>query len=125
MESSKQRLAEQQKRFKEESKERLKKICITKVKTTMIGALESIEKRLQKFYKPDGKPTNEQLILQKIFEEIRNEILDRGNQQIRNLEAEFDYYDIEWKRYTLQLPVKPLPEHIAKELKEGKYGKIN
>jgi hypothetical protein len=96
---------EKDKRYKEDSRERLKKICITKVRTTMIGALESIEKRFNQYKSNNNKPTNEELILEKLFNEIRTEILDRGNQQIRNLEAEFEQYIIEWKRYTLQLPV--------------------
>ena len=93
--------------YKQASKDRLTKICITKIKTTMIGALESIEKRLSSLWVPVGdKPTNEQLILRRLFDEMRQEILDRGNAQIRNLETELEQYEIEWKRYTLQLPVK-------------------
>jgi hypothetical protein len=95
------------KKYKEESKERLKKICSTKIKTTMIGALDSIEKKFKEFYSKDGKPTNEQLTLQRIFDELRTEILDKGNQQIRNLDTEFEQYVVEWKRYTLKLPVTP------------------
>lgn len=103
---------EKEKKYKEDSRERLKKICITKIRTTMIGALESIEKRIKQFAENNGKKTNEQLILEKLYDEMRNEILDRGNQQIRNLEAEFEQYEINWKRFTLQLPVKPLPINI-------------
>lgn len=99
---------EKDKRYKEDSRERLKQICLTKIKTTMIGAVESIENRFKEYYVKDGKPTNEQLILEKIFADIRTEILDKGNQQIRNLETEFEQYVIEWKRFTLQLPVKSL-----------------
>lgn len=99
---------EKDKRYKEESRERLKKICETKIKTTMIGALDSIEKKFEKFYTDSARPTNEELILRRIFEELRTEILDKGNQQIRNLDTEFEQYTIEWKRYTLQLPVKQI-----------------
>lgn len=99
---------EKDKKYKEDSKERLKKICLTKVRTTMIGALDSIEKKFEEYYTNDSKPSNEELILTKIFEELRTEILDKGNQQIRNLETEFEQYTIEWKRYTLQLPVKQI-----------------
>jgi hypothetical protein len=99
---------EKDKKYKEESKERLKKICITKIKTTMIGAVDSIQKKFEQFY-TNSRPTNEELILKRLFDEIRTEILDKGNQQIRNIETEFEQYIIEWKRYTLQLPVRPLP----------------
>ena len=99
--------SDKDKKYKEESKERLKKICTTKVRTTMIGALDAIEKKFAEYYVGD-KASNEELILTRIFEELRTEILDKGNQQIRNLETEFEQYIIEWKRYTLQLPVKQI-----------------
>jgi hypothetical protein len=105
----KQKDLEKDKRYKEDSRERLKQICLTKVRTTMIGAVEAVEKRFEQLYNKSNKPTNEQLLLEKIFGEIRTEILDKGNQQMRNLETEFEQYVIEWKRFTLQLPVRPLP----------------
>ena len=42
-----------------------------------------------------------------LYEEVRAEILDRGNNQMRNLEAEFAQYEIKWLRYSLTLPVTP------------------
>jgi len=103
------------KEYKEASKERLLKISCTKVRTTMIGALDSIEKKLSPLWNvEEGKRlTNDQLRLKQLYEEVRNEILDRGNTQIRNLETEFQQYEINWKRYTLQLPI------INKERKDG------
>jgi hypothetical protein len=94
--------------YNKASRERLLKICASKIRTTMIGALDSIEKKLGKFWTPEfgDKPNNEQLILKKLYEEIRQEILDRGNAQIRNLETEFEQYEIEWKRYQIKLPIK-------------------
>jgi len=116
--------SERIKQYKDSSKERFKKIATTKIRTAMIGSLDAIEKRLKKYWETD-KPTNEGLFLKQIYEEIRNEILDKGNQQIRNLEIELEQYDIEWKRYTIQLPVKPLPENILKTIKEEKDGRFD
>lgn len=95
------------KEYKRVSKERLFKICETKIKTTMIGALESIEKRFAPYWTADDgkKPSNEQLLIKKLYDETRQEILDRGNFQIRSLQTEFEQYEIDWKRYTLILPV--------------------
>lgn len=95
------------KEYKRASKERLLKICTTKIRTTMIGALESIEKRLSQYYNVEEgqKPTNEQLAIKRLYDEMRQEILDKGNHQIRNIEKEFEQYEIDWKRYTLTLPV--------------------
>ncbi len=96
---------EKRKQYRLESKERLKKSCITKVRTTMIGALQSIEDNISKLIPKSGSLTNEQLMLQKIYESIRKEILDKGNQQIRNLEEDFSQYEVEWQKFTLKLPV--------------------
>ena len=50
--------------------------------------------------------TKEQQHMKDLYENMRSEILDRGNSQIRNLEAELSHYDITWKRYQVTLPVK-------------------
>jgi len=102
---TKKRDLENAKKYKADSKERLKKICITKVRTTMIGALQSIEDHLLSRVPKSGQLTNEELTLQRMYDEIRKEILDKGNNQIRHLEEEFNQYEVEWKRYTIQLPV--------------------
>ena len=91
-------------KFKEISKDRLYQIAKKKIQTTMIGALDSIE-NFSFLWESDGEPSPEQTQLKSIFEEARAEILDRGNTQIRNLQAEMTHYDISWKRYKLTLPV--------------------
>lgn len=87
-------------RLKQVSRDRLLKIAKKKIQTTMIGALSAIEKRLD-FLLQDNDPK-----LNDVFEELRSEILDRGNTQIRNLENEFTHYDIVWKKNTIFLPFK-------------------
>jgi hypothetical protein len=87
-------------RLKQVSRDRLLKIAKKKIQTTMIGALSAIEKRLD-FLLQDNDPR-----LNDVFEELRSEILDRGNTQIRNLENEFTHYDIVWKKNTIFLPFK-------------------
>jgi hypothetical protein len=100
------------KEYKLASRKRLFDICKKKIQTTMIGALDTIEKKLGQFWTPeDGdRPTNEQLAVKMVYDEVRREILDRGNHQIRNLETELAQYEVEWKRYTLQLPVIKIGE---------------
>tara|TARA_B100000745_G_C19965792_1_gene326669 strand:- start:73 stop:441 length:369 start_codon:yes stop_codon:yes gene_type:complete len=95
-------------KFKEDSKDRLLKISKKKVQTTMIGALSTIEKHFGFLwgYEEEDNLTDEQKHMRDIFEEARSEILDKGNSQIRNLEAEFSQYDIKWLRYSMTLPVK-------------------
>jgi|TARA_R110002020_G_scaffold155537_4_gene336617 hypothetical protein len=98
-------------KYKQVSKERLLKISQKKIQTTMIGALSTIEKYFGFLWgheTSDGELTPEQSHMKQQFEEVRAEILDRGNNQIRNLEAEFVSYDINWLRYQMKLPVKPV-----------------
>lgn len=88
---------------KEISKEKLLKATKKKIQTTMIGALHSVEQHFGFLWNVEN-PEKEQIELKEIFEDMRSEILDRGNNQIRNLENEFTHYEIIWKRYSLKLP---------------------
>lgn len=99
---------ERETEYNEVSKDRLLTICQKKMKTIMIGSLAAIEEKFKPYWTPEPgqKMTNEQMLLQKLYGEIRQDILDKGNTHIRNIEEEFDQYKIEWKRYNLQLPVK-------------------
>lgn len=93
-------------RQKEVARERLCKIATKKIKTTMIGALSSVEKFFGFLWnQTDQALTPEQQHLKNLYEEARAEILDKGNTQIRNLEAEFTNYEVTWRRYNHVLPV--------------------
>lgn len=81
------------------SKDKFLSICKTKIKTTMIGALADIENILVDII--DENP--------ELFETLRASILDRGNNQIRNLEIAMSDYDVVYKKndlHTIILPVK-------------------
>jgi hypothetical protein len=54
-----------------------------RITTTMIGALASIENLLD---------------LGDEYEELRQEILDKGNAQIRELKKDLEFYDIKHKK---------------------------
>ncbi len=94
-------------RRKEVSKDSLFKSCKKKIQTTMIGALDTIEKQFGFLWAFDNQSelTEEQKQLKEIYDEARAAILDKGNTQIRNLESEFAGYDITKKRYQISLPV--------------------
>ena len=94
--------------YKQSSKERLGKIATTKIKTTMIGAIDSIEQHLGFIFEQDSK-------LREVFDTLRKEILDKGNNQIRNFLVELEQYDVEWLRFRVNLPVKPLGGKIYEE----------
>lgn len=97
-------------KYKHDSRERLKKIVSQKIRTTMIGALSTIEKKFGFLWlqsvDDDSKIGEKRLAMQKLYEETREEILDNGNNQIRNIITEIDQYEVEWQRYTLNLPIK-------------------
>lgn len=98
-------------RFMDASKDRLLKIGKKKIQTTMIGALSTLEKHLGFLWGHEEEEhdlTPEQQHIRDLYDEIRSEILDRGNNQMRNLEAEFAQYDIKWLRYKLALPTVPV-----------------
>ena len=91
-----EREARKRAKYKIDSKNRLQTIATKKIQTTMIGALDSIEKHLSFLWEDD-------IELKEAYELVRQEILDRGNTQIRNLENELNQYDIEWLRYNITL----------------------
>lgn len=84
------------------SKERLSKGVSKKIKTTMIGAIATLEKYFSFLWENESESSEE---LKNLFNEARAEILDKGNAQIRNSEAELAQYDISWKKYNVTLPV--------------------
>jgi len=77
----------------EVSRDRLKLFCEKKIKTTMIGALDTIEKNMGDLWQSNSA---ESLEMRNRFEIIRQAILDNGNRQIRGLSEEFNRYKIEW-----------------------------
>tara|TARA_Y100000004_G_scaffold136793_1_gene154955 strand:- start:2161 stop:2547 length:387 start_codon:yes stop_codon:yes gene_type:complete len=115
--SSKNYKEEKEQKYKVNSKDRLFKIASKKIKTTMIGALSTLEENLGFLWghESDKDISPEQQHMKTIFEQVRSDILDKGNTQIRNLEAEFNYYDITWLRFQVDLPVKPVEEPDKEE----------
>ena len=94
-------------KFRNDSKERLSKILRKKVETTMIGALSSVEEHFSFLWTSDNNSlTPEQQIMFDTFQKVRSEILDKGNIQARNIDAELNQYDVKWLRYTVSIPVK-------------------
>ena len=83
----------------------------------MIGALSSIEKHFGFLwgYGSEEALTPEQEHMREQFSQIRSEILDKGNNQARNIDAELSQYDLEWLRYKMTIPVV----HKKKEDADG------
>ena len=81
-------------KIKDASKKRLLDEAKKRIQTTMIGAIDIIQKELSD-YNIDG-----------VLSEIRSKILDKGNNQIRNLEVEFSKYDIISKTRGIISPIE-------------------
>lgn len=93
-------------KYKAESKDRLSKILKKKIQTTMIGALSTIEENFGFLWEhKEGKSETEQEIMKELYKKVRSEILDKGNNQARNIDAELAQYEIEWLRYNMKIPV--------------------
>ena len=89
-----------------DSRDRLSKILKKKIETTMIGALSSIEEHLGFLWDAkDGQLTEDQVYMKDLYQKVRSEILDKGNTQARNVDAELSQYDVKWLKYTIKMPV--------------------
>tara|TARA_Y100000389_G_C17243532_1_gene404388 strand:+ start:106 stop:465 length:360 start_codon:yes stop_codon:yes gene_type:complete len=93
-------------KYRSDSKERLSKILKKKVQTTMIGALSSIEENFGFLWDSEGDLSEQQQLMYDLYQKLRSEILDKGNTQARNVDAELSQYDIKWLRYSVNIPVK-------------------
>lgn len=94
-------------KYSQDSKDRLSKIVKKKIQTTMIGSLSTIEEHLGFLWSGDDEKSLE---MRNIYENIRSEILDKGNNQSRNIDSELSQYEIKWLKYQLTLPVKRIIE---------------
>jgi len=95
------RLAEEN--YKVNSKTRLTHSIETKIKTTMIGALDKFEKRFGFLWdvenNDDIPPADE---IAKLWQEVRTEVLDNGNNQIRAIKEEVSLYDVKFNKYVTE-----------------------
>lgn len=106
---------EQEKKYKDRSKKRLSNIISTKIKTSFIGAISSCEKNLGFLWghgKDDENLTEDELSMREIWDEIRTEILDNGNTQLRAATNEIDNYSVNWERYNLGININKDKEEL-------------
>jgi hypothetical protein len=100
--------------MKEKFRDRLKKVLAKKIETTMIYPLSQFEMAFGHFWgheKPESELTSEEKVNRAKWKQCRNNILNNGNQQKRNLFAEIDMYEVVWNRYkTTFLPINKIEE---------------
>ena len=109
-------IREQRRKLNEErsqlhSKKQLIAAIQRKMKTTMIGAIASIEDQFGALW-GHGKPLSalspEEQDWRERWEETRSEILDKGNKQLRAAVDEVAQYTLTWNKFQMELLVKPL-----------------
>jgi hypothetical protein len=95
-------------KYRSDSKHRLSKILRKKIETTMIGALSSIEEHFGFLWLENSPYSDEEkATMLDLYNKVRSEILDKGNTQSRNVDAELAQYEVKWQKYTMTIPVKP------------------
>jgi len=97
-------------KYKAESKDRLSKVLKKKIQTTMIGALSTIEENLAFLWEQDNTKFSKE-DMKNLYNKIRSEILDKGNNQARNIDAELSQYEVEWLKYSIKIPFVQQPKN--------------
>ena len=83
------------------AKQRLETNITKKIRTTMIGALASFEDAFGDLWGIDlsyEELSEEQIQFRDVWDEVRTDILNKGNMQIRAAQDELSEYDAEWHR---------------------------
>lgn len=106
-----QRKVEQEEKYMAESKTRLERIILTKLKTSFIGAISAVENRMGHLWGIDRETfelTDNQKKWNAVWEELRKTILNNGNNQIRAIQNELCQYSVKWNRYKYDLNVQEM-----------------
>lgn len=97
--------------YQAKSNERLKTIMMKRIETTMIGALDVIEKEINELTR--NLPKSDSIMLKDAYSRIRSKILDNGNNQKRAVNEEMKHYTVSWNMYTMTIPVKPRENSVG------------
>ncbi len=93
-------------RISSDSKKRLQRIAAKKFRTCFIAALAEFEKvfgmTLWGHQLPEDELTSTQKANSLRWELVRKTILDKGNAQLRALEAEIDLHKVDFEGYSIQ-----------------------
>jgi hypothetical protein len=95
-------------RYREVSKKKLMDSVATKMRTIMIGALAKMEAEMGYLWGDNhDKPLSKfEQDMQVRWQNIRNHILDLGNNNIRAVEQELAQYNMTWERYKTDLIIR-------------------
>lgn len=89
--------------YKENSKKRLLNNIERKFRTTMIGALDKFEKAFGYLWghNKNSRLTEEELDMKEIWEDVRTQILDNGNNNMRAAQQEIAQYTLSFNMYKI------------------------
>lgn len=92
----------------EESHKKLVQSLSTFLKTAFIGALDHFERGFGKIwgFKKNGENTEGEKKWKAIWEEVRNQILTNGNNQIRAMIKKLKEYKVRWRGKNYHFRVK-------------------
>jgi hypothetical protein len=88
--------------MKDKMRERLKTIISKKIDTTMIYPLSQFEAAFGELWgngKDESELTDTERLYRAKWKQCRNNILNNGNQQKRNANAELNMHEVTWLRY--------------------------
>lgn len=102
-----ERKESKEEKYKRDSKKRFSDILEKKFKTTTVGCISALEEIFGFLWDENVEPVElSHGDFYDLYQLLRAKMFDLGNAQKRNMLAELEQYEIEWKRYHLQLPVK-------------------
>jgi hypothetical protein len=88
--------------MKEKMRDRLKTIVSKKFDTTMIYPISQFEAAFGELWgngKSEDSLSDSEKLFRAKWKQCRNNILNNGNQQKRNANAEINMHDVVWRRY--------------------------
>lgn len=92
--------------YEVQSRERLAKIISKKLEKTFIGNISEFESKFGFLWghgKKESELDTDEAYFRKLWKELRNTILNKGNDNIRAVQDELDQYTIHWNRYQITL----------------------
>lgn len=95
-------------RYNELSKKRLLRILEKKITTAFISGISNFEKAFGYLWgsgKSEKDLTEDEARFRFIWNQVRSEILNTGNAQIRAVQNEISLYTIKWNRYNYNFKI--------------------
>ena len=101
--------ADNDKRYREGCKKRLLGTIEKKFKTTIIWAIASVEAGFGELWghgKPEVELTDKEREFREIWQEVRTEILNKGNNNLRGAQDEIAQYSTVWEGFRTEFLIK-------------------